>query len=134
MTDSATLIRNYYEAFSLGDMGTFLSFLSDDVVHEINQSGRVTGRDAFGRFMERMNRCYRERLSDIVVLTSTLEPGRAAAEYIVNGMYLQTDAGLPPARGQTYQLAGGAFFTIKNDKIARVTNYYNLQDWLRQVQ
>ncbi len=134
MTNNATLIRNYYEAFSLGDMAAFLSFLSDDVVHEINQSGRVTGRDAFGRFMERMNRCYRERLSDIVVLTSTMEPDRAAAEYVVNGMYLQTDAGLPPARGQTYQLAGGAFFTIKNDKIARVTNYYNLQDWLRQVQ
>ena len=30
-------------------------------------------------------------------------------------------------------LPGGAFFDIRDDRIARVTNYYNLQDWVRQV-
>jgi steroid delta-isomerase-like uncharacterized protein len=49
-------------------------------------------------------------------------------------MYLATDTGQPPARGQTYVLPGGAFFTLKGDKITRVTNYYNLQDWMKQVQ
>ena len=51
----------------------------------------------------------------------------------VLGEYLKTDEGLPPAKGQTYRLPGGAFFEIRGGKIARVTNYYNLQDWLRQV-
>ena len=46
---------------------------------------------------------------------------------------LHTDEGLPPADGQTYVLPGGAFFDIRDDRIARVTNYYNLQDWIRQV-
>lgn len=133
MTDTAALIHRYYEAFNLGDMDTFLGCMSDDVIHEVNQSGRVTGRAAFARFMERMNRCYRERVTEVVVF-STNDPTRAAAEYVVNGLYLTTDAGLPPARGQTYVLAGGAFFSAKNGKIVRVTNYYNLQDWLRQVQ
>lgn len=133
MTDPIPLIRRYYDAFNLGDMEAMISCLSEDVVHEINQSGRVTGRQAFARFMERMNRCYRERLTNVEVFTSS-QTARAAAEYTVNGMYLQTDAGLPPARGQTYTLAGGAFFAITGDKISRVTNYYNLQDWLRQVQ
>jgi steroid delta-isomerase-like uncharacterized protein len=133
MTAAAALIRRYYDAFNVGDMETMLGCLSEDVVHEINQSGRVTGRQAFARFMERMNRNYRERLTDVLVFT-TSDAGRAAAEYTVNGMYLQTDAGLPPARGQTYTLAGGAFFAITGERISRVTNYYNLQEWLRQVQ
>jgi steroid delta-isomerase-like uncharacterized protein len=58
---------------------------------------------------------------------------RAAAEYVVLGTYKATDEGLPPASGQTYRLPGGAFFSIEAGRIARVTNYYNLQDWLRQV-
>jgi steroid delta-isomerase-like uncharacterized protein len=58
---------------------------------------------------------------------------RAAAEYLVSGTYQATDAGLPEARGQKYSLPGGAFFTIRDGKIARVTNYYNLQDWLKQI-
>jgi hypothetical protein len=29
---------------------------------------------------------------------------------------------------------GGAFFEIDDGRIARVSNYYNLQDWIAQVQ
>jgi hypothetical protein len=43
-----------------------------------------------------MNRCYRERLGDIVVMASPTAT-RAAAEFTVNGTYLATDAG--PAGG-----------------------------------
>jgi steroid delta-isomerase-like uncharacterized protein len=58
---------------------------------------------------------------------------RAAAEFVVRGTYLATDDGLPESTGQIYVLPAGAFFSIKNGKIARVTMYYNLEDWLRQV-
>jgi steroid delta-isomerase-like uncharacterized protein len=51
----------------------------------------------------------------------------------VLGTYLEADEGLPPARKQTYELPGGAFFAIDEGLITRVTNYYNLQDWLEQV-
>jgi steroid delta-isomerase-like uncharacterized protein len=58
---------------------------------------------------------------------------RAAAEFTVLGEYLATDEGLPPAKGQRYRLNAGAFFAVRDGKVARVTNYYNLQDWIRQV-
>lgn len=55
-----------------------------------------------------MNRCYREELTDMVVMVN--EDGtRGAAEFIVNGTYLSTDEGLPEANGQTYRLPAGAF-------------------------
>jgi steroid delta-isomerase-like uncharacterized protein len=126
------LIERYYAAFNAGDMTAFLDMLAEDVVHDINQGGREAGKAAFRRFMERMNRSYREQILDISVMTN--EDGtRAAAEFTVLGEYLKTDEGLPPAKGQTYRLPGGAFFEIRGGKVARVTNYYNLQDWLRQV-
>ncbi|WP_371230757.1 nuclear transport factor 2 family protein [Pseudomonas sp. QE6] len=126
------LISAYYAAFNAGDMPAFLGLLHDEVVHDINQGERQHGKEAFARFMEHMNRCYRERLADIVVMAS--EDGtRGAAEFVVHGEYLSTDEGLPPASGQTYVLPAGAFFEIRDGKIARVSNYYNLNDWQAQV-
>jgi steroid delta-isomerase-like uncharacterized protein len=58
---------------------------------------------------------------------------RAAAEFDVLGTYIETDAGLPPASGQTYRLPAGAFFEVKDGLIARVTTYYNLAAWLKQI-
>ncbi len=130
--ETEALIRRYYAAFNAGDMEGFLALLSDDVRHDINQSGAETGKAAFKTFMHEMNRCYKERLEDIVILSDTTGT-RAAAEYVVHGEYLTTAEGLPAAHGQTYVLPGGAFFTIETGKITRVTNYYNLQDWLDQV-
>jgi steroid delta-isomerase-like uncharacterized protein len=137
MHDSAiALVTAYYAAFNRGDWDGMLSLLADDVVHDLNQGPRETGRDAFAAFLQRMARSYREQLRDIVVL-ATPDGMRAAAEYVVHGEYLATDEGLPPADGQRYVLPGGAFFDIAfNDgeaRIARVTNYYNLEDWLAQV-
>ncbi|WP_221794978.1 ketosteroid isomerase-related protein [Oceanobacter mangrovi] len=134
MSRSATeaLIFDYYQAFNRGDMETFLGLLTDDVIHDINQGSREVGRDAFAGFMVKMNTSYREELKNIVIMSSP-DGDRAAAEFVVHGEYLQTDEGLPAANGQTYVLPAGAFFEIRAGKVARVTNYYNLEDWLRQV-
>jgi steroid delta-isomerase-like uncharacterized protein len=131
--DRATeLVLTYYAAFNRGDWEGMLALLTDDVAHDLNQGARETGREAFAAFLARMNASYRERLRDIVVL-ATIDGDRAAAEYVVHGEYHSTDEGLPAANGQTYVLPGGAFFEIRDDHIARVTNYYNLQDWIAQV-
>lgn len=126
------LIENYYRAFNNADMEGFLALLCDDVVHDINQGGREVGKAAFTDFMQKMNRCYRERLEDIQVMTSDCGT-RAAAEFVVHGEYLSTDEGLPAASGQKYCLPAGAFFELRDGKVARISNTYNLQDWLKQV-
>ena len=126
------LVAAYYAAFNAGDFDAMLALLTEDVAHDINQGDRQTGRDAFSAFMAHMDECYTERLTDIVVLTSK-GGTRAAAEFTVHGTYKATDSGLPPASGQTYVLPAGAFFDLRDGQIARVSNYYNLADWLRQV-
>jgi steroid delta-isomerase-like uncharacterized protein len=129
---SHDLITTYYAAFNAGDMDTFLNLLTDDVAHDINQGQREIGKDAFRAFMDRMNRNYKEQLVDMVIMTSD-DGKRAAAEFVVLGEYLVTDEGLPEAKGQKYRLPAGAFFDIRDGKVARITNYYNLEDWIAQV-
>ena len=128
--DARELIEAYYLAFNRGDWDGMLALLTDDVVHDINQGGREMGVAAFRAFLARMERWYAERLTDIVVMA---EGDRGAAEFIVHGTYKASDAGLPPAHGQRYTLPAGACFELRAGRIARVSNFYNLADWLQQV-
>ena len=129
---TAALIRAYYAAFNAKDVDGFLALLSDNVVHDINQGGREIGKPAFRTFLARMNRSYDEQIVDLAVMVNE-DGSRVAAEFTVLGKYIASDEGLPPAKGQTYRLPAGAFFEILDGKVARISNYYNLQDWLQQV-
>ena len=126
------VLRRYYDAFNRHDWATMLGLLTDDVVHDINQGAREVGRPAFTQFLGRMDHAYREAVSDLVVMAAP-DDTRASAEFVIDGEYLVAADGMPPARGQRYRLAVGAFFELRDGRIARVSNYYNLADWLRQV-
>ncbi|AZY92479.1 isopropylmalate/homocitrate/citramalate synthase [Paracoccus sp. S4493] len=130
--DAKALIAAYYDAFNAGRTDDMLALLHDDVEHHVNEGKIRRGRALFAEFNAHMTESYRENLTDMVIMAN--EAGdRAAAEFVVNGTYLKTDPGLPEARGQTYRLPAGAFFTIRDGRIARVTTYYNLADWMAQV-
>ncbi|OIQ40125.1 MAG: isopropylmalate/homocitrate/citramalate synthase [Roseobacter sp. MedPE-SWde] len=126
-----TLAR-YFEAFNAGDTTAMLDCLCEDVAHHVNEGEIRQGQDQFAEFCVHMSRCYKEELTDIVLFISE-DGARGAAEFIVNGTYLETDDGLPEAKGQSYRLPGGSFFELQDGKIKRVTTYYNLADWMAQV-
>jgi steroid delta-isomerase-like uncharacterized protein len=131
VTDDVSVVRGYYERFNSGDWDGMCALLADDVQHDLNQGPREIGRAAFRGFLDKMARAYQEQIHDIVVMGNG--DGRVAAEYVVVGAYLTADSGLPSAHGQRYRLPGGAFFSVEGGLITRVTNYYNLEDWLAQV-
>lgn len=126
------IIETYYDSFNSQDMELFFSLLCEEVVHDINQNGSQLGKKDFRDFVTRMNYCYRETIRDLVIMVNE-EGTHAAAEFIVDGIYLNTDHGLPEANNQRYSLPCGAFFTLIENKITRVRNYYNLNDWIEQV-
>ena len=134
MTQQQTiaLVRRYYEAFNKGNTAAMAECVSDNIAHDVNQGGRRVGKKAFLEFAAHMDKCYAEQLEDMVIMASD-DGKRAAAEFVVNGVYKATDEGLPPAKGQHYVLPAGAFMDIADGKITRVTTYYNLQHWLKLV-
>lgn len=132
MKNTADLVSRYYAAFNAKDWNAMAACVAEDINHFVNEGDKRGGRKAFAEFLAHMDDCYDEQLTDIVVMASP-DGTRASAEFIVNGTYKKTDAGLPEARGQTYHLPAGAFFDVSGGEIQRVTTYYNLKEWIRQV-
>lgn len=130
--ETKQLIAAYYDAFNRGEPEAMEAMLHDDFEHHVNEGGIRRGKDGFAAFNRHMSETYRENLTDMVIFADE-DGSRGAAEFVVNGTYLKTDPDLPEARGQSYRLPAGAFFAIRDGKIARVTTYYNLADWVRQV-
>ena len=130
--DAIALISRYYAAFNAANPAGMLDCVADDVEHRVNEGGIRHGRAKFAEFCAHMGESYREELRDLVIFAND-DGTRGAAEFVVHGEYLQTDPGLPEARGQRYVLPAGGFFEIRGGKIARVTTFYNLNDWIAQV-
>lgn len=124
------IIERYYAAFNRADYEGMLKLLSEDVLHEPSQGKPRHGIEKFREFLKHMENCYKEQVIDPVVFYNG---NKAAAEFALTGEYLRDDEGLPPAKGQKYKLRVGAFFDLKDGKITRVSNHYNLQDWIEQV-
>jgi steroid delta-isomerase-like uncharacterized protein len=129
--DTRALVHRYFEAFNAGSIADMLACVSEDVAHD-HQGARRIGRDAFETFLIHMARCYRESVADLVVMVAP-DGNRAAAEYTSRGTYEEDDEGMPPAEGQAYSIAGGAFFEVDDGLISRITAYYALEDFLAQV-
>lgn len=129
---SRATLKSYYAAFNAGDAAGMLACLTDDIEHRVNEGAIRRGKELFAEFCSHMGVSYRERLADMVIFVNE-DATRGAAEFVVHGEYLKTDPGLPEARGQRYVLPAGAFFDLRDGKIARVTTFYNLNDWVAQV-
>ena len=130
--ETISLIQRYYDAFNAGDAAGMLECLTDYIEHRVNEGAHRIGREKFAEFCSHMGVSYREQLKDMVVFAND-DGSRGAAEFVVHGEYLKTDPGLPEARGQRYVLPAGGFFEVRGGRIARITTFYNLNDWIAQV-
>lgn len=124
------LIEKYFEAFNKHDQEGMLSLMADDLVHDINEGPTEIGVELFRAFLKKMSAHYKESIRDLNIM---LNNNCGAAEFMCDGTYIKTDAGLPEATGQTYSIPGIAVFEEKNGKISRITSYYNLRSWIRMV-
>ena len=127
---TATLIHAYFDAFNAHDVEAMLGTLHSEVAHDINEGHREIGVDKFRAFKAHMDECYREQITELVVMVNG---SRGAAEFTCNGTYLSTDQGLPEATGQAYSIRAAAFFEISEDKIIRITSYYSLAGWIAAI-
>ncbi|MEA9355692.1 ketosteroid isomerase-related protein [Bacteriovorax sp. PP10] len=126
------LIARYFEVFNAGDAAAMLALVDDNIEHDINQGKTQFGKTKFEAFLHHMNACYKEDIKDLIIMVS--DNGKnASAEFMVHGTYLKTDGTLPKASNQKYSIRAGSFFEIKNNKILRVSTYYNLPHWIELV-
>lgn len=126
------IVQQYYEYFNQKNWEGMLSLLHPEIRHESNQGEVRIGIENFTNFLQKMDECYDEKLTEMVFFTESSNQ-RVAVEFVVNGIYKKADDDLPPAYGQTYVLPAAAFLEVKDQKISRVTTYYNLPLWIELV-
>lgn len=126
------IAKAYYQAFNQQNWQEMLNLVSEQIIHEPNESKTRVGKDLFSAFLQKMDFAYQEELKDMVFFQGEIE-GRIAVEFVVHGIYKQAEDGLPAAHGQSYTLPAGAFLSIENGKIQRITTFYNLEEWIAQV-
>jgi steroid delta-isomerase-like uncharacterized protein len=124
------LITTYVDAFNADSLDGQLSVLSDTVLHEPNEGAARHGLAAFREFKAIMNEHFSERLTQVEIQTSE---SRGACEFVVEGRYIKTMEGLPPAHGQNYSIRAAFFVECAGGKITRLTSYYNLAEWTRII-
>lgn len=127
------IVKDYYAAFNDKEWDKMLALVGDDIRHEPNQGEPREGKELFSEFLKKMDDSYEETLTNMKFYVSEENDGSIAAEFTVNGIYKQAEAGLPPAEGQAYVLPAAAFLKVKNGKIVRVATHYNLELWIELV-
>ena len=126
------IVKQYYNAFNEKNFDGMLALLHPEVRHEPNQGEVRVGIEKFTEFMKMMDDSYEETLTDMVFFTEPTDK-RVSVEFVVNGIYKKGDEGFPEAHGQKYVLPAAAFLEVTDQKISRVTTYYNLELWIKLV-
>lgn len=129
---SLEIVKQYYNCFNQKNWAGMLDLLDAQIRHEPNQGEPRVGLELFSQFLQHMDECYEETLTDIVLLSEPSDT-RIAAEFIVKGKYKKGEEGLPEAKGQNYILPAAAFLEVHKGKITRITTYYNLPLWIQLV-
>lgn len=126
------IVKQYYNAFNEKNFEGMLALLHPEVRHEPNQGDVRVGIEKFTEFMKMMDDSYEETLTEMVFFTEPADK-RVSVEFVVNGIYKKGDEGFPEAQGQKYVLPAAAFLEVTDEKISRVTTYYNLELWIKLV-
>jgi steroid delta-isomerase-like uncharacterized protein len=126
------IVKQYYNAFNEKKFDGMLALLHPEVRHEPNQGEVRVGIEKFTEFMKMMDDSYEETLTEMVFFTEPTDK-RVSVEFVVSGIYKKGDEGFPEAHGQKYVLPAAAFLEVTEEKISRVTTYYNLERWIKLV-
>lgn len=126
------IVKTYYGCFNTKNYEGMLELLDPNILHEPNQGTPRIGVALFSEFLQRMDECYEETLTDPVYYTEA-NGEKVAVEFTVVGIYKQAEKGLPPAHGQQYEIPAASFLEVKDGKITRIATFYNLTLWIKLV-
>jgi len=125
------LVHELYTAWSLHQPERIDLIFTDDAVYEDVAGGQIVrGKEAIKQLLRAAYAWapdFRVAMKSLIVADDT-----AAAEWVSEG--IQTGPiGELPASGNSFQLRGASILNFQNGKIAKVTDYYDMVTFLRQL-
>ena len=125
------LVHELYTAWSLHQPERIDLIFTDDAVYEDVAGGQIIrGKEAIKQLLRAAYAWapdFRVAMKSLIVADNT-----AAKEWVSEG--IQTGPiGELPASGNSFQLRGASILNFQNGKIAKVTDYYDMATFLRQL-
>jgi steroid delta-isomerase-like uncharacterized protein len=127
-----SLVNQLYAAWSLHQPEKTDAIFTDDGIYEDVAAGRMhRGKEQIKDFLRAAfawSPDFRVTMKSLIIAHDA-----AATEWLSEG--IQTGPiGELPASGNSFQLRGASILTFRNGKIARVTDYYDMANFLRQLE
>jgi len=125
------LVHELYTAWSLHQPDRIDLIFTDDAVYEDVAGGQIVcGKEAIKQLLRAgvaWAPDFRVAMKSLIVADDI-----AATEWVSEG--IQTGPiGELPASGNSFQLRGASILNFQNGKIAKVTDYYDMATFLRQL-
>ena len=125
------LVTELYQAWSLHEPERIDTIFTEDGVYEDVAGGQtVRGREAIKQLLRAAYAWapdFRVTMKSLVVADDS-----AATEWISEGIQTGRIGDLP-ASGNSFRLSGASILTFRDGKIAKVTDYYDMATFLRQL-
>lgn len=130
-TDVAKLSRDYYAAWNSHDWSKVSPFLTDDCFFEDTGEGRVChGKQEIKAYYEQTVTWSADFKLESKSLFTT--GSWVVAEWVMTGTHTGDVPGLK-ATGKPYSVRGATVIELREGKICRDTEYWNMASFLQQV-
>lgn len=125
-------LRRYLDAWNRHAVDNLLAQFTDDATYADvalgqSHSGKVAMREFFASMEREFSSDYRFEAGLMVITDSAY-----AAEWVMRGTHDRSSAMLP-ATGKSYAIHGASIGELRDGKIARNTDYWNMTEFLVQV-
>lgn len=130
--DPKALVLDWTEALNRRDADAAVAYLTEDcVLVNIGTGQRTVGREAIREDHLALFAMYSDMRIEKTTFLSTGD-GHYATEWIMTGVHTGDAPGLP-ATGKPFRISGAGVGEIRDGRIARVTEYWNMAEFLIQV-
>jgi steroid delta-isomerase-like uncharacterized protein len=131
VTIAEKMLSDYVPALNSHDLEKLLSFYTDDCVCEDLGAGVINrGKKELKTFYKTWFDVYPDSKFELTSVFSTND--WLAAEYITSGTHTKDGFGLP-ATGKHFSIRTASIAELRDGKINRSSDYYNMVTFLQQV-
>lgn len=133
--ESVAIVKKLYDLWNDRDLDGALDLATDDVEVRLVALGQtLTGRESFRRFMERFAIASSDMKKEVTNQIASDE--QVVSEFTLKGTHdgsLRTQAGEIPSTGRSIELEVVEVVSIRDGKVASITNYSDTSTLMRQL-
>ena len=127
------MLKDENMAWNTHDVNKIASFYTDDCIKEDLAIGKAThGKKEMKTLI--VSAFTAMPAMSIKLVTIFNSDNWAATEWIMTGSYSSTFPGMPQATGKSFSVRGASIMELRNDKINRISDYWNYASYLQQIQ